>query len=179
MIYEKRIWIIFLKTCLLRVKVAQKNFKISRCFRSYFVSLFESFQKVTERSRMIVTIQNRIILNTFSRQPTKKTIQGNIMCVSNFHVHMFTNVLKFWWYDPNLSSPGQATFYCFPFAHHFLAHSCIMFIEFSSACNWKKTSRSPASKRRTLFFFGIQVSLFFFLGEIKDIVTHTICGKGS
>ena len=69
-------------------------FKIARCFRSYFVSLFESFQKVTERSRMMVTIQTRI-LNTFSKQGTK-IIQGNIMCVSNFHMDMFGNVLKFW-----------------------------------------------------------------------------------
>ena len=59
-------------------------FKIARCFRSYFVSLFESFQKVTERSRMLVTIQT-CTLNTFSKQGTK-IIQGNIMCVSNFHM---------------------------------------------------------------------------------------------
>ena len=31
------------------------------------------------------------MLNTFSRQPTK-TIQGNFMSVSNFHMHTFTNV---------------------------------------------------------------------------------------
>ena len=86
-------------------------FKIARCFRSYFVSLFESFQKVTERSRMMVTIQTRI-LNTFSKQGTK-IIQGNIMCVSNFHMDMFGNVLKFWCYDPNLCSPGQGGFYRF------------------------------------------------------------------
>ena len=58
----------------------EELFKIARCFRSYFVSLFESFQKVTERSRMMVTIQTRI-LNTFSK-PGTKIIQGNIMCVS-------------------------------------------------------------------------------------------------
>ena len=58
---------------------------------------------------MILTFQNRIILNTFSRQPIK-TIQGNIMWLSNFHLHMFTNVLKFWCYDPNLSSSGQTRF---------------------------------------------------------------------
>ena len=86
-------------------------FKIARCFRSYFVSLFESFQKVTERSRMLVTIQTRI-LNTFSKQGTK-IIKGNIMWVSNFHMDMYGNVLKFWCYDPNLCSPGQGGFYRF------------------------------------------------------------------
>ena len=43
------------------VKSSPKElFKIARCFRSYYESLFESFQKVTERSRMMVTIQTRI-----------------------------------------------------------------------------------------------------------------------
>ena len=42
---------------------------------------------------MMATIQTRI-LNTFSTQGTKM-MQGNIMCVSNFHVHMFGNVLEF------------------------------------------------------------------------------------
>ena len=32
--------------------------KIARCFRSPRVSLFESFQKVTEISRMMVTVEN-------------------------------------------------------------------------------------------------------------------------
>ena len=31
-------------------------FKIARCFRSYFVSFFESVQKVTERSRIQVIL---------------------------------------------------------------------------------------------------------------------------
>ena len=68
-------------------------FKIARCFRSYFVRFFESFQKVTERSRMLVTIQTRI-LNTFSKQGTK-IMQVNIMCVSNSHMDMFGNVFFF------------------------------------------------------------------------------------
>ena len=43
-----------------------------------------------------------------------------------------------------------------------------MFTEFPSASNWKKTSQSPASKRRT-YFLWYKVS-FFWLGQIKDIV---------
>ena len=147
-------------------------FKIARCFRSYFVSFFESFQKVTERSRMLVTIQTRI-LNTFSKQGTK-IIQGNIMCISNFHMDMYGNVLKFWCYDPNLCSSGQGGFYRFPSVHHFLTHSCLLFTEFSSACNWKQASQSPVlflwshflwSK---LFFFFIFLFFKFFLFSRRE-----------
>ena len=49
----------------------KKLFKIARCFRSHLVSLFENFHKVTEICRIMVTIQNRIMLNTFSTQATK------------------------------------------------------------------------------------------------------------
>ena len=91
------------------------------------------------------------------------------MCVSNFQVHLFTNVLKFWCYEPNLCSPGQGRFYCFPFVHHFLTHSCLMFTEFSSACNWKQISQSPASKRRTYFCDPRFSFSFFWLSEIKKI----------
>ena len=126
-------------------------FKIARCFRSYFVSLFESFQKVTERSRMLVTIQI-CIPNTFSKQGTK-IIQGNIMCVSNFHIDMFGNVPKFWCHDPNLCSSGQGGFYRFPSVHHFLTHSCLLFTEFSSACNWKQASQSPVLPRSAEHIF--------------------------
>ena len=131
-------------------------FKIARCFRSYFVSLFESFQEVTERSRMMVTIQTRT-LNTFSKQGTK-TIQGNIMCVSNFHSDMFGNVLKFWCYDPNLCSSGHG----FPSVHHFLTHSCLWFTDFSSACNWKKASQSLVLPRSAEHFFCDPSYSFFF-----------------
>ena len=149
-------------------------FKIARCFRSYFVSLFESFQKVTERSRMLVTIQTRI-LNTFSKQGTK-IIQGNIMWVSNFHMDMYGNVLKFWCYDPNLCSPGQGGFYRFPSVHHFLTHSCSMFTEFSSACNWKQASQSPALPRSaehtfcdpSYYFFYFFYFFIFTEGEKKE-----------
>ena len=44
-----------------------------------------SFQRVTERSRMVLTIQHHIILNTFNRQSTKTKLD-NILCVSNFHL---------------------------------------------------------------------------------------------
>ena len=136
----------------------EELFKIARCFRSYFVSLFESFQKVTERSRMLVTIQNRI-LNTFSKQGTK-IIQGNIMCVSNFHMDMFGNVLKFWCYDPNLCSSGHGGFYRFPSIHHFFTHSCLLFTEFYCACNWKQASQSLVLPRSAEHIF-LWSKLFF------------------
>ena len=45
--------------------ITKKLFQIARCFGSHLVSLFESFQKGTERSRIMVIIQNRIILKQF------------------------------------------------------------------------------------------------------------------
>ena len=63
---------------------------------------------------------------------------------------------------PLLSWPRKILF--FPFVHHFLTHSCLMFTEFSSACNWKQISQSPASKRRTYFLWS-KVFFFFFLTE--------------
>ena len=63
---------------------------------------------------------------------------------------------------PLLSWPREILF--FPFVHHFLTHSCLMFTEFSSACNWKQISQSPASKRRTYFLWS-KVFFFFFLTE--------------
>ena len=44
-----------------------------------------SFQRVTERSRMVLTIQHHIILNTFNRQSTKTKLDS-ILCVSNFYL---------------------------------------------------------------------------------------------
>ena len=38
----------------------------------------------------------------------------------------YTHILKFWHHDPNLSSPGQARFYCFPFVHPFLTQSFLV-----------------------------------------------------
>ena len=39
---------------------------------------------------MVLTIQHRIILNTFNRQSTKAKLD-NILCASNFRLHMFSN----------------------------------------------------------------------------------------
>ena len=92
------------------------------------------------------------------------------MCVSNLHINIFTNVLKFGCYDPTLCSLGRARFSCFPFVHHFLTHSCLMFTEFSPTSNWKKTSQSPASKRWTLFCdpsFYFFLPFFFFFDCVK------------
>ena len=80
------------------------------------MSFFGKLQKVTERSRMVVTFQHCVIINTFNRQSTK-TKQDNILCASNFHVEMFSNCIVMPW---------------------------SLFTEFSSACNWKQTSQSPA-----------------------------------
>ena len=140
-------------------------FKIARCFRSYFVSLFESFQKVTERSRMLVTIQTRI-LNTFSKQGTK-IIQGNIMCVSNFHMDMFGNVLKFWCYDPNLCSSGHADSIVFPpyIAFCLTVTYCFLLLAIR---NKPLSLRSCHEAQNT--FFVIQVILFFFFGFVFFVI---------
>ena len=60
-----------------------------------------SFQKITERFRMVLTIQHRTILNTFNRQSTKTKLD-NILCIK----FPSASVRKFWGYDPNLSSPN-------------------------------------------------------------------------
>ena len=134
-------------------------FKIARCFRSYFVSLFESFQKVTERSRMLVTIQI-CIPNTFSKQGTK-IIQGNIMCVSNFHIDMFGNVPKFWCYDPNLCSSGQGGFYGFPryITFWLTVAYCLQSFLLLAIGNKLFSLRSCQEAQNT--FFVIQVILLF------------------
>ena len=123
-----------------------------KSFICWHANLLPEFPKrSSERSRMLVTIQI-CIPNTFSKQGTK-IIQGNIMCVSNFHMDMYGNVLKFWCYDPNLCSPGQGGFYRFPSVHHFLTHSCLLFTEFSSACNWKQAFQSPVLPRSAEHIF--------------------------
>ena len=45
----------------------------------------------------------------FGQRALRKTTQDNIMCVSNLHIHIFTNALKFGCYDTNLffSWPSQ------------------------------------------------------------------------
>ena len=133
----------FFAFCRKWLKVGQKIFifKIARCFRS----------KGNHPNPHTVT------LNTFVTQGTK-IIQGNIMCVSNFHMYMFGNVLKFWCYDPNLHSPDK--FSCFPSIHHFLTHSCSMFTEFFLLAIGLSL-RSCLEAQNT--FFVIQVFLFFHL----------------
>ena len=78
------------------------------------VSLFESFQNVTEGSRMVITVKHHIILNTFSRQ-SAKIILRDILCALNFCMHIFSN----------LPLPGQARFCCFPF---FLIHKRLKYL---------------------------------------------------
>ena len=61
--------------------------KISRCYMSHFLSLLESFQTVIKRSRMMLTNQHCIVINTFNRRSIKP-IQDSILCVSNFHMYI-------------------------------------------------------------------------------------------
>lgn len=119
--------------------------------------MLECFQKVVERFRKMITIQHCIILDTFNRQFTKPK-QDSILCVSNFHIYMLSNVTTI-----------QA-FLCLAKPDPIALHS---YITFSSVCNWKQTFQSIVSKSRMQFFFVI-TSFFFpfsFLGwgcEIKD-----------
>ena len=73
-----------------------------RCFRFHLMSLLECFRKITERFR------NSTSHNIRHFQSTKPK-QDSILCVSNFPM----NDLKFWCFDSNLSSSGQARFYVF------------------------------------------------------------------
>ena len=82
--------------------------------------MLESSQKVTERSRIMVTIQHSMILNTFRRQSTKTILDNNyILCIKFQYAHF----LKFWCYNPNPSLPGH----CIPFVHHPLTLSCLKY----------------------------------------------------
>ena len=115
---------------------------------------------------MMKTIQIRVMLNTFSAQAIK-TIQGN-MCVSNFQVHLFTNVLKFWFYDPNLYSPGRGRFYFFPSYITFwlTVAQCLGSFLLLTIGN-KPLSLLPKGAEH--IFLWSKLFFFFSLGEIKDI----------
>ena len=114
---------------------------------------------------MMVTIQNHVILSAFNRQSTK-TIQDNVLCVSNFHTLMFSNVLKF---DAMIQ-----TFFPWPcqilvFSIHsslfdlqlLKAFALQMFTDFSSVCNWKQIPQSPTSKMLKGFFCDPSFFLFY------------------
>lgn len=81
---------IFIKTCLHWLNLTEKTPKYLKVFKSRFISLLKSFQTVIDSSRLMVTIQYHIILNTFNRQSTRK-IQDNFLCVINFDMHVFSN----------------------------------------------------------------------------------------
>ena len=85
------------------------------CFRSHCVSLFGSFQKVTERSRMVVTIQRHIIWNTFNGQ-SAKIILDNIQCTSNFNMNIFSK-----------SDAAIQTFLCLAKSDSLVFHLYILF----------------------------------------------------
>ena len=135
------------------------------------ISSCESFQKVTKRSRMMVTIQTRI-LNTFSTQRIK-IIQGNIVFVSNFHMDMFGNVFKFWCYDPSLCSPGQGGFSRFLsvqslFDSHLPnVYRVFFFLQLETSLSVS----GPATKRETHFLWSkFFFSVFFF--EVFEAMDH-------
>ena len=87
---------------------------------SHLLSVFERFHKVTERSRMAVTTQHCLVLHTFNQQSIK-IIQANILCASNFHMHMFSNFKVTIKTFLPLAKP--LIYYRFPFIHPFLTHS--------------------------------------------------------
>ena len=146
-------------------------FKIARCFRAYFVSLFESFQKVKERSRMLVTIQTRI-LNTSSKQGTK-IIQGNIMCVSNFHMDIGSETFSN--FDATIQTfvlLAKADSIIFPPNITFwltVAYCLQSFLLFAIG-NKPLSLRSCHEAQNT--FFVIQVILFFFFFFFFAIFTE-------
>ena len=72
---------------------------------------------------------------------------------------------------PLLSLPREILF--FLSVHHFLTHSCLIFREFSSASNWKRTSQSLASKRRT-HFFVIQGFVFSYWVKLKTFFNFVL-----
>ena len=89
---------------------------------SHLLNVFERFHKVTERSRMAVTTQHCLVLHTFNQQSIK-IIQANILCASNFRMHMFSNFnVTIKTFLP-LAKPLR--YYRFPFIHPFLTHSCL------------------------------------------------------
>ena len=119
------------------------------------MSFLDSFQ----RHRKIPNDGNHPILrntNTFNRQSTKP-IQ-DILCVSNFHMYMLSNV------DATIQA-----FLCRAKPDPIVLHS---YITFSSVCNWKQTFQSIASKSRKQFFLGSRAFFSFFSWdggcEIKD-----------
>ena len=136
------------------------------CFRSHCVSLFGSFQKVTERSRMVVTIQHHIIWNTFNRQ-SAKIILDNIQCTSNFNMNMFSK-----------SDAAIQTFICLAKSDSLVFHlyilldswletylhfnTMVFFYRVSSALQFEQTSQSPALKR-WMHFLWLQVFFFSLL----------------
>ena len=145
------------------------------CFRSHCVSLFGSFQKVTERSRMVVTIQHHIIWNTFNRQ-SAKIILDNIQCTSNFNMNMFSK-----------SDAAIQTFLCLAKSDSLAFHLYILFglaretyLHFNTMVFFYRVFFSFAiwtnlsiSCLETLNAFFVIASFFFhyyfLLGEIKDM----------
>ena len=87
------------------------------------------------------------------------------MCVSNFQVHLFTNVLKFWCYEPNLCSPGQRRFYFFPsYITFWITDAKFLYRDFLLAIGNKPLNLLP---RGAEHIFVIQGFLFLFFDWVK------------
>ena len=126
----------------------------------------------------MVTVQHRIILNTFNKQCTK-TIQDDILFVSNFR-RVFSN-----FDDRNLSSPGQARFNRFPFVHHSITHSCLNYLHSNAMifvnnvffCLLFKINLSVSCLETDDAFFVIASFVFFLFGFFFYWVKLKICGS--
>ena len=154
---------IFIKTCLHWLNLTEKTPKYLKVFKSRFISLLKSFQTVIDSSRLMVTIQYHIILNTFNRQSTRK-IQDNFL---------YARFLKFWHYM--WTRLKIRTFLCLAEPDSIFFHwhitcwlavalsNCIVTTwslckNFSSACCWKQTCFLPPNAECNLSVYN-----FFFL----------------
>lgn len=120
------------------------------------MSFLDSFQ----RHRKIPNDGNHPILrntNTFNRQSTKP-IQDSILCVSNFHMYMLSNV------DATIQA-----FLCRAKPDPIVLHS---YITFSSVCNWKQTF----PKAECSFFVITSLFFLFFLG-MGGVKSKIRCSK--
>ena len=131
-------------------------FKIARCFRSYFVSLFESFQKVTERSRMLLTIQTCIL--TLSTSRVQKWYK-EISCVYQISTETFSN------FDATIQTfvlLAKADSIVFPpyITFWLTVAYCLQSFLLLAIGNKLLSLRSCQEAQNT--FFVIQVILFFF-----------------
>ena len=104
------------KTCVIKIEVIERTPKVSLAFFFGFqivvCNLLERFQKVTEKSGMMVTIQSRSIINVYLR-PSTKIIQDNVsLCLLNFCLKNSCDQMHLRLYKPNyIIFHSYVTFY--------------------------------------------------------------------